>query len=126
MNLIEAKTRGLATPEKSLDARIVSTPGICGGKPRIAGSRITVKHLILDHQRGGMTPDEIASIYSGLSLGDVYAALAFYFYNRDDVDADIKTDDEQWTEIEHRNPGSLADRLNLRKVDVANNPIPPR
>jgi uncharacterized protein (DUF433 family) len=33
--------------------RIVSTPGICGGKPRIDGHRITVKHVVLDHQRGG-------------------------------------------------------------------------
>lgn len=33
--------------------RIVSTPGTWGGKPRIDGHRITVKHIVLDHQRGG-------------------------------------------------------------------------
>jgi uncharacterized protein (DUF433 family) len=29
----------------------VSTPGTCGGKPRLAGHRITVKHIVLDHQQ---------------------------------------------------------------------------
>jgi uncharacterized protein (DUF433 family) len=33
--------------------RIESTPGNCGGKPRIDGHRITVKHIVLDLQRGG-------------------------------------------------------------------------
>jgi Protein of unknown function (DUF433) len=29
--------------------RIASTPGTCGGKPRIDCHRITVKHIVLDH-----------------------------------------------------------------------------
>jgi uncharacterized protein (DUF433 family) len=54
----------------------VSTPGTCGGKPRLNGHRITVKQIVLDHQRGGTSPDEIVSAYPSLSLSDVYAALA--------------------------------------------------
>jgi uncharacterized protein (DUF433 family) len=39
-----------ATSSPALDrVRIVSTPGTCGGKPRIDGHRITVKHIVLDH-----------------------------------------------------------------------------
>jgi uncharacterized protein (DUF433 family) len=33
--------------------RIVSTPGTCGGKPRVDGHRITVKHIVIDYRRGG-------------------------------------------------------------------------
>ncbi|MCP4113350.1 MAG: DUF433 domain-containing protein [Desulfobacteraceae bacterium] len=31
---------------KSLDQHIEITPGICGGKPRIAGHRITVQNML--------------------------------------------------------------------------------
>jgi uncharacterized protein (DUF433 family) len=106
--------------------RIVSTPGTCGGKPRIDGHRITVKHIVLDHQREGMSPDEIASAYPGLTLSDVYAALAYYHDHRADIDADIKTDDDHWVEIQERNPGRLIDRLRQRKADAADTTIPPR
>jgi uncharacterized protein (DUF433 family) len=105
--------------------RIVSTPGTCGGKPRIDGHRITVKHIVLDHQRGGMSPDEIVSAYPGLTLSDVYVALAFYHDHRTDIDADIKDDDDHWAEIERQNPGTLIDRLKQRKADGADNTLPP-
>jgi uncharacterized protein (DUF433 family) len=105
--------------------RIVSTPGTCGGKPRIAGHRITVKHIVISHQRSGLSPDEIVSDYPSLTLSDVYAALAYYFDHQSEIDADIKADDEHWAEVERQNPGSLADRLRQRKADVANDTIPP-
>jgi uncharacterized protein (DUF433 family) len=108
------------------EPRIVSTPGTCGGKPRIAGHRITVKHVVLDHQRGGMSPDEIASAYPSLTLGDVYAALAYYHDHRAEIDADIKADDEHWAEVERQDPGRLTDRLRQRKADAQNDPLPPR
>jgi uncharacterized protein (DUF433 family) len=43
-----------------IQEHIVSTPDTCGGKPRIAGSRIQVKHIAVKHERQGMTPEEIA------------------------------------------------------------------
>jgi uncharacterized protein (DUF433 family) len=118
--------RPLAATPAEADAervRIVSTPGTCGGKPRIAGHRITVKHIVICHQRGGQSVDEIVSDYPGITLSDVYAALAYYFDHRDEIDADIKADDEHWAEVERQNPGSLAERLQQRKADVANNPL---
>src|SRR6478736_970487 len=70
--------------------RIVSTPGVCGGRPRIDGHRITVEDVAIWHERMGMSPDEIVSAYPSISLSDVYAALAYYFENRDAIDADIR------------------------------------
>ena len=105
--------------------RIVSTPGTCGGKPRIDGHRITVKHIVLDHQRGAMSPDEIVSAYPSLTLSDVYAALAYYHDHRPDIDADIKADDDHWALVERENPGSLIDRLRQRKANGPDNTLPP-
>jgi uncharacterized protein (DUF433 family) len=116
----------LTTGRVATESRIVSTPDTCGGKPRVDGHRITVKHIVLAHQRGGMSPDEIVSAYPTLTLGAVHAALAYYFDHRESIDADIRADDEHWSLVESEAPGSLADQLRRRKADVANDPLPSR
>src|SRR5262249_61930595 len=105
---------------------LVTTPVPRWCKPRINGHRITFKHIVLDHQRAGMSPDEIVSAYPSLTLSDVYAALAYYHDHRAEIDADIKADDEDWSEIQRQNPGRLLDRLRDRKVDGPDNTLPPR
>jgi uncharacterized protein (DUF433 family) len=51
------------------------TPGICGGKPRIAGHRIRVQDIVVWHEQMGMSPDEILYHYPSITLSDIYAAL---------------------------------------------------
>ena len=69
------------------------TPGTCGGKPRIAGTRIRVRDVVEWTDRG-QTPYEIVAAFPQLSLGDVHGALAFYHDNRAFVDRLIREDDE--------------------------------
>jgi len=69
--------------------RIVNTAGTCGGRPRIDGHRITVEDVAIWHERMGMSPDEIVSAYPSITLSDVHAALAYYYENREQIDADI-------------------------------------
>src|SRR5512135_1747610 len=57
--------------------RIVSTPGACGGRPRIDGHRATIEDVAIRHERMGMSPDEIVSAYQSLARSDVRAALAY-------------------------------------------------
>jgi uncharacterized protein (DUF433 family) len=76
---------------RTLDEHIEVTPGIAGGKPRIAGHRITVPDIVIWHERLGRTADEIAAEY-GLSLADVYAALTYYFDHRADIDRAMEED----------------------------------
>jgi uncharacterized protein (DUF433 family) len=70
--------------------RIVSTPGTCGGRPRIDGHRITVEDVAIWHERMGMSPDEIVSSYPTITLSDVQAAIAWYDENRQRIDDDIE------------------------------------
>jgi uncharacterized protein (DUF433 family) len=125
---MEQTTVGTQTPEASSDAdpRIVSTPGTCGGKPRIAGHRITVKHIVMCHQRGGQSPDEIVSDYPSLTLSDIYAALVYYFNHEEQIDADIKADHEHWAEVERQKPVRLTERLRQRQADFTSNSLPSR
>jgi uncharacterized protein (DUF433 family) len=69
-----------------LDEHIEVTPDIASGKPRIRGHRVTVQDIAIWHERLGKSADEIASEYD-LTLGDVHAALAYYFDHREEIDA---------------------------------------
>ena len=70
---------------KTLDAHIEITPNVMGGKPRIAGHRISVQDIAIWHEEMGQTVEQIASDYN-LSVADVYAALAYYHDHRKEID----------------------------------------
>jgi uncharacterized protein (DUF433 family) len=85
----EALSFQVSSTTMSLDQRIEQTDGICGGKPRIVGHRITVQDVVVWHERLGWSVDQIASEYD-LSLADVYAALAYYFSHREEIDRSLE------------------------------------
>lgn len=74
------------------------TPGTCGGKPRIAGTRIRVSQIVLLTEQGE-SPDEIVAAYPHLSLAGVYAALAFYHDNREAIDEEIREADDDYAQV---------------------------
>ena len=94
----------------SLDQRIERTEGICGGKPRIAGHRITVQDVAVWHERLGWGVDQIASEYD-LSLADVYAALAYYFAHREQIDQSIEESRAFVEEMKEQTSSALPERL---------------
>jgi uncharacterized protein (DUF433 family) len=112
-----------ATPVCSLSREHISTPDTCGGKPRIRGTRVRVKDVVLWHERMGMSPEEIVSEWPHLTLGDVYAALAYYDDNRAIIDAEMKAEEAFATELEAR--ASLTARRPATP-DAADGPLSPR
>jgi uncharacterized protein (DUF433 family) len=76
----------------TISSHITMTPGVAGGKPRIAGRRITVQDIMFWHERLSISADEIVTEYD-LSLADVYAALAYYYDHREEIDRSIAEDD---------------------------------
>src|SRR2546421_12085220 len=85
----QASTTALPAAPASVE-HIEITPGVCGGKPRIKGHRIKVQHVVVWHERMGLTPDEIVSQHPGITLADVHAALVYYWDHREQIEADIK------------------------------------
>jgi uncharacterized protein (DUF433 family) len=63
-------------------------PAIRAGRPKIAGTGITVRRIV-GWYKTGMTPEEITIEYPHLNLAQVHAALAYYHANRDEIEADI-------------------------------------
>ncbi len=92
----------------SLDHHIETTPGVAGGRPRIAGHRITVQDIVIWHERLGRSADEIAAEHD-ISLSDVYAALAYYYDHRDELDDSIRADEAYVAEMRRRTPSRLTE-----------------
>ncbi len=95
---------------KTLDQHIAITPGIAGGKPRIAGHRITVQNIVIWHERMDKSVDEIATDYD-LALADIYAALAYYFDHRAEIDRDIDESGAFVEALRQRTPSKLTQKL---------------
>lgn len=108
----------------SIAEHIVVTPGVCGGKARIGGHRIKVQHIALWHERQGLTPDEIVSNHPGLTLSDVYAALTYYWDHREEIDADIRADEEFVASLQAQSPPSLLQQK-LAARNASHDPLSP-
>lgn len=77
---------------------IVQTPGTCGGRPRMTGTRLTV-HWVAIETQAGVTPQEIVEERPYINLAQVYAALAYYYANKEQIDAEIAADDAEYDRL---------------------------
>ena len=99
---------------QTLDEHIEITPGVAGGKARIAGHRITVMDIAIWHDRLGRSPDEISTEYD-LSLADVYAALAYYHDHRTEIDEQMRAGQAFVEALRQQIPSKVPGKLSGRK-----------
>lgn len=78
---------------------IVQTPGVCGGRPRIAGTRITVRNIV-NVIKMDLTPEKIVEESNRLSLAQVHAALAYYYANQEELDAAFAAEEAEEDRLE--------------------------
>jgi uncharacterized protein (DUF433 family) len=83
-----------AKPAVDIGQLMVATPGIRGGRARVAGSGVTVQRIV-GWYKLGLTPDEIADKVGHLNLAQVHAALAYYHANHAQVEAEIAADEAE-------------------------------
>lgn len=100
----------------TIDQHIVQTPGVVGGKPRIAGRRISVNDIVVWHERMGRSVDEISADFD-LSFAEIYAALAYCFDHRDEIDNSIKIAEEFAEQMRRTNNSPLAEKLKAMRGD---------
>jgi uncharacterized protein (DUF433 family) len=73
---------------------LVSSPDVCGGRLHIGGTDITVNQVVLLHKRG-VSAEEIVVEYPHLTMAQVYAALAHYHANQDEIEADLRAESRE-------------------------------
>lgn len=79
---------------------------IVGGKPYIAGRRITVQQIATWHDQMGYSVDEIATQYD-LTLAEIYAALAYYYDHKAEIDAALAESETFIATVRQQQPSLL-------------------
>lgn len=86
---------------------IVETPEICGGRPRIAGTRISIAQIAVWYKEG-LSVEEIIDEIPYLTLAKVYAALSYYHANKAEIEADLAAELAEYHRLEaEHNAGKL-------------------
>ncbi len=91
---------------------IEKTPGVCGGRPCIAGHRIRVMDIAVLYEKRGLSPEEIANEYPGISLADVHAALTYLLDHRSEIEEEFRQDEEAVTRLLTRHSSKVQAKLN--------------
>jgi uncharacterized protein (DUF433 family) len=75
-----------------LGAGIEATPGVCGGDPRIAGTRIPV-WILEGYRRLGLSEAQILEAYPGLRAADLVNAWSYVADHADEIEQQIREND---------------------------------
>src|SRR3954454_14350467 len=97
--------------EPTLMRHIESKPGVCGGKPCVAGTRIRVHDIYIWHEVQGKSPDEIVSDLPQLPLADAHAPLAYYWDHREEIHRQMEEADDLPQSMKHNFPSKLREQL---------------
>ncbi|MCP4608492.1 MAG: DUF433 domain-containing protein [Planctomycetes bacterium] len=92
---------------------IVRVQGVCGGRPIIEGTRLSVK-LIVDWVRLGMSPEEIVAQYPHVSAAQVADALAYYENHPEEIEAEF-AEEKRYLEVEMPRLQAMIAKRNERK-----------
>lgn len=80
---------------------IARSDDVRGGRPRVAGTGVTVQRIVGWYKQG-LTPEEISTEIPHLSIAQVYAALTYYHANRDAIEADMAAEETEAQHLEKR------------------------
>jgi uncharacterized protein (DUF433 family) len=96
----------------SLADMIVETPGTCGGRPRIAGTRIKVEYIYNWVEVQGLTPAAVVQEFPHLNLAQVHAALAYYWSHQEEIQRDIAEGQKLVLDLQSKSgPSKLQEKL---------------
>lgn len=90
----------------AINTLLVSSPEVCGGRLRIDGTRITVNQIVVLYKQG-YSAERIADEYPHLTMAQVYAALAHYHANQEEIEADLEAESKETNGQTNALTGSL-------------------
>ena len=88
---------------------IYRNPKIRGGLPCIVGTSLRVMDIVNAMRWNELSPKQMTDAYQ-ITLGQVHAALAYYYCNQAKIDADIREDERKSKAIAEK---VLADKNSL-------------
>ncbi len=103
------QTTGSAVDEVSVNER---------KQPVIAGTTMKVIELVSEHITYGWSPEEIKYQHPTLSMGQIYAALAYYWDHKEEIERQIEEQSQAVNRLRLASPDSPV-RLRLRARGAA-------
>jgi uncharacterized protein (DUF433 family) len=79
--------------EDVIRKHITKAPGVCGGQACVTGHRLRVMDIVVLHEMRGLSRDELVRTFPGLTPADVHAALAYFFDNVAEIQAEYRRDE---------------------------------
>ncbi len=79
---------------------ITQSSDVCEGKPRIAGTGVSVGRVV-GWYKLGWSPEAIADRIGHVSLAQVHAALAYYHANQESMEAQFAAEEHEADRLEH-------------------------
>jgi uncharacterized protein (DUF433 family) len=98
----------------SIREHIEIMEGAGGRKARIVGHNFRVVDVVTSHITLGLSVEEIVEEWPTITLADVHAALAYYYDNREVIDAWMR-EDTAYVErmMREAGPSRLAEKIKL-------------
>lgn len=91
------------TTRVEIGSLIQSRPDLHGGRPCLTGTGMTV-HAVAARHMQGMSAEQILQEFPHLDMGRIHAALAYYYANREGIEADLEADRLLGDELAARYP----------------------
>jgi len=95
---------------------IVRIEGVCGGRPIIEGTRISVRDII-EYLQISYSPDQICDALR-VSLAEVYDAMSYYYDRKDEIDKEIELNDPDYWLAKSKEWGLRVMEPRYNKSDV--------
>ena len=76
-------------------------------RPIIAGTGLKVLILVREHLELGLSPEQLTRQHEDLTLAQAYAAVAYYYEHREELDAALRRQDDELHRILQTSPNEL-------------------
>jgi uncharacterized protein (DUF433 family) len=86
------------TETTDIGTLIDRSPDVHSNRPKIAGTGVTVGRVAVWYGLGYM-PEEIVRKIPHLTLAQVYAALAYYHTNREEIEQDLANEEALYDKL---------------------------
>ena len=88
------------------------------GVARVEGTRLKVKHLVGVMQANNLSSKELCDGYPDFKPASIHAALAYYYDHREQIDAEIRADEEFADRCRAESPNRLTREMLEKRLQA--------
>jgi uncharacterized protein (DUF433 family) len=85
---------------------VVKSPDTLGGRPRLAGTRLSVQR-VAGWYKQGLNAEEICDRIGTVTLAQVYAALTYYHSNRQEIEGYLADEKAEYERLSAQMSGTV-------------------